>query len=403
MSDNMSQKMRDNPDVMTAVLAKAMRRFGSIDGLNGVDIGLAQSGFDEALEVRLHLSAPSARRLPTRFMGLPLQVIHARYAPPQPGFLPCQTGPALPRVMAGVGCRRNEGGACGQVGAVVKDRRTGEIGVLSTWQVLAGPDAVPGDAIRTQVQQPEVHMATLDRWMLDADGDAALAVLPRGAAWAPQHTGSLAEIQGARPAQLGEVLIAGGAEMSAARVDGIGIYRMRYELRPNRAETRDILGVRLQPLAQARRAGGAMWLDQSGHMAVGLQCGVAQAGQAVIACHATSVFTRLNVQPARLSDLRAQGVAPDLMAQLGAVRPAQQARIPALQGLAQMEDPRDTASGLYHPPHPGGRGTAVDPGPARAPSARSCRVHQIWRDLDLALTDAGYARPGGGPRIWWRI
>lgn len=330
--------LTDLPADLDHVLQRAYQAFGCRSSFRGVDIGYRWTDGRRTNDIclRLHLQRKlpdtallSSQRLPSHVDGIPLDVIEAAYQPSLEPGATRRPSARQPYTMGGLSCGRTGQGA-GTIGLVVIDKTNGKPGILSNWHVLAGPGARRNDPIMLLGEQgdefdPRNHIANLKRWMLDREGDAALAELLPDQPWLPLQFGALETISKTRSAQLGEILqkTSRCPNTARARVDGKGLYRLQYETRPGVLEYRDIAGLNLVydtdiPAKDGRTfaAGdsGAAWIAASTGEAVALQVGgqippsqnTGRAGQGIIACEVTPILERLEVRLASFEDLLAQ-------------------------------------------------------------------------------------------------
>jgi len=183
-------------------LDKVRREWLRRPGVTGVDVGFKISGEEltDQLAVRVHVE----RKLPTEALpdyevfsvsgkpqklgSFPIDVIEASYGPsqlPAPAELEDLVGlertTSFDPLVGGISVG-NPRVTAGTLGAIVWDRSDCAVSLISNWHVLAGADAaVAGEAI----YQPGVAdggtaadtVATLTRFRLDADMDAAIARL----------------------------------------------------------------------------------------------------------------------------------------------------------------------------------------------------------------------------------
>lgn len=330
----MAKRTTPSKDKLNQAMAEALRLFGHRENLTAVDIGYVwhEDKRTDDVAVRIHVShkipeteLESSIVFPSSILGVPVDVIEGNYRIPEAAPLPSSAHQTrLPFVMAGMSCGRR-GGGTGTIGAIVKDRISGRPGILSNWHVLAGAYARPGDPILHPGELDGGYgtadeVANLGRWMLDSDGDAAMAFLNPGTSWLPLQIGLFTEINGTRQPKLGEVLAKSGRTtgVTHARVDGYGIYRLRYEVRPGQLETRDISGFKLVAVdhgnpddleLSAAGDSGSFWVDPDRKEAVGLhfagETSHHPSDEHAIACMVNTVLDRLDVEPAKFEDVYA--------------------------------------------------------------------------------------------------
>lgn len=208
---------------LNAVRDKVERLYGHRPNYTGTDVGYrwTDGKKTDVLTVRVHVrrklsvaEIESAAVFPAEIDGVPLDVIEGDHtASPEAITRPAHFRARLRQLMGGISCGRADG-STGTAGLVVVDRKTGHPGLLSNWHVMAGPRARAGDSILHPglVDAPEhaTHIAALDRWMLDTDGDATFAALTPGQSWLPLQFGTFLAASGARRSRLGETLVKSG-------------------------------------------------------------------------------------------------------------------------------------------------------------------------------------------------
>ena len=171
-------------------------------GVTGVDVGYKISGdkLTDQLAVRVHVERKlptealaehdvfSVSGDPTKLGSFPIDVIEARYGPSETSapaeledLIGLERTTVFDPLVGGISVG-NPRVTAGTLGAIVWDRTDCSVSLISNWHVLAGADAaVAGEAIF----QPGVAdggttantVATLTRFRLDADMDAAIARL----------------------------------------------------------------------------------------------------------------------------------------------------------------------------------------------------------------------------------
>mgnify|MGYP000280074944 CR=1 FL=1 len=318
--------------------AKAYEMFRDRPGFTGLDVGYRWTEGKPTKELCIRVHVERKRDLselrkeevfPKTVAGVPLDVIRGPY---RTGMdrLENSHDDRSAWTTGGISCGRVDNGA-GTIGAVVIDETTGGPAILSNWHVMAGAGARFGDTILqpglVDGGRPDRDgVATLSRWMLDGDGDAALATLSGARPWLPLQAGAFRTVTKARDSRLGEVLEKAGRTtgVTRARVDGEGIYRLRYEVRPGTHEVRDITGFKLVPEIpgnpenlELSKPGdsGALWMSPSDQAAVGLhfagEANPAPMAEHAIACNITTVLSRLSARVATFEDLLASG-APEI-------------------------------------------------------------------------------------------
>ncbi|MEL7466426.1 MAG: hypothetical protein AAFN79_20300 [Pseudomonadota bacterium] len=334
---------------LDAAMEKAWSRFGRRENFTGVDIGYRYMGEEKTPElcVRIHVerklpleTIPESQVFPDNIDGVPLDVIEGPYRATR-STRAADHQKRHPFVLGGVSCGR-VGGGTGTIGAVVIDRRTGEPAILSNWHVLAGAAPAVGDPILQpggiDGGRPGLdEIGRLERWMLGLSGDAAIAKLTGRRPWLPIQLCDFQHLGEVRASRLGEVLIKSGRSTGCtrARVDGEGIYRIRYEVAPGVVEPRDIRGFKLTPEKQGNPDdlelssggdSGSLWISPNSGDAVGLHfAGEANpnpAAEHAIACHLAEVLEELDVRLATFGDMMALEASRQAAASSARSRPA---------------------------------------------------------------------------------
>ncbi|WP_317930335.1 hypothetical protein [Halioxenophilus sp. WMMB6] len=177
-------------------------------------------------------------------------------------------------------CRQD--GLPGSLGLAVRDRHSDRIGLLSCWHVLATPQGREGDLIHRHSAHPypvrREPIATLARWFLDDEGDAAVAWLLPGVTIATELSELPLILTNHRAPQVGDILVKVGAQTGCtrARVTNIGHHPASY------GHTQlTMAGFYLEPISQPKQCAlisapgdsGAIWCDELSGAAVGLHVG----------------------------------------------------------------------------------------------------------------------------------
>lgn len=326
----MPAKKKPTDSQLKNAMRKVYQRYRHRPNFTGADIGYRWEGETRTDEkvVRVHVDVkiPLAELddkeiFPAEVDGIPLDVIEGPYKARRAPGNPQQRAPVL---SGGISVGRSDNGA-GTLGAIVMDEATGRPAMLSNWHVLAGPRADHGDAIRQPGRADgggsQDVVATLSRWELGLDGDAAVAELTPARPWLPTQINSNSVFSGARNSRLNEVLVKHGRTTgkTRARVDGEGIYRVFYEVAPGVIEPRDIEGFKLVPEdldnlddIEVSEPGdsGSVWFNQNDNMAIGLHfAGERETdprAERAIACNMPRVLKRLKVRLAGMDDLAQQ-------------------------------------------------------------------------------------------------
>lgn len=305
------------------------------DGKETTDIGLRIHVANKIPKSELE----SSQIFPTEFEGLPLDVISGDYRsrPTSTEVGGRQTSPML---MGGLSCGPLGRGA-GTLGAIVIDEISGKPSILSNWHVLAGPDGFAGAPIMQPATidggDPQTDVvAHLGRFILDQDGDAALAPLVGNRPWLPVVSRDYTPLSSIRDSRLGETLKKSGRTTgtTVAKVDGEGLYRVEFEVARGRFETRTIRGFKLVSVEPGNPDNleisdsgdsGCIWYDEKNDAAVGLhfagETNQAPGYEHAIACNMSTVSERLGFRMATFDDLL-----QDASAWGGAQRAASQTR-----------------------------------------------------------------------------
>ena len=331
----------DLPAGIEQVLRDAFSELSLETQLTGVDFGFRYVNRQRTDELVLRFHVPEKigsedgldrEILPEQYRGYrtdllsaPLNLAHGGVAVDRRTQ---RHNPLPPGVSVSHGCQ-----GPGTLGAIVFRRADGAPALLSCWHVLAHSRARRGDPI----YQPSPGdggdvrfegIGTLEDWLIDGDGDAAIAllnksrILERG----PLDTGAV--LSGARRARLGEVLTKSGrgTNVTRALVDGIGLYQLQVGDAPPTL----IQGFHLVPVAGAAgeisRFGdsGAIWFSSE---APGYSVGVGlhvdgehtdDEPEFAIACHLPVVLERLKVS-----------LTPPLQSGEGSLAKAGQTELPA--------------------------------------------------------------------------
>jgi hypothetical protein len=131
--------------------AAAKRLALTIEGITGVDWGFAYRGGIRQSEkvIRFHVArkrptevVARGQMLPKAIMGVPCDVLQAEYRPH------CDPQASVDPLALGISIGNAQRKTTGSLGAIVRDRYTGAVAVLSCWHVLFGsPNAAAGEAV----------------------------------------------------------------------------------------------------------------------------------------------------------------------------------------------------------------------------------------------------------------
>lgn len=186
-------------DAAIAELDKVRKQWLRRPGVTAVDVGykIKDNELTDELAIRVHVKRKlpvealedydkfSTSDKPEKLGSFPLDVIEAEYGPSQPiEVLGPEAVDRKGRVNPLVGgiSVGNPRVTAGTLGAIVWDKDDGQVCMLSNWHVLCGS---PACAAGEDIYQPGVYdggtaadtVASLKRWMLNADADAAIAKL----------------------------------------------------------------------------------------------------------------------------------------------------------------------------------------------------------------------------------
>lgn len=326
----MAEKKKEITD---AQRKKAMRKVYQMyrrrPNFTGADIGYRWDGDTktEELVVRVHVNVKiplaelnDADIFPEEIEGVPLDVIEGDYKQRRSAGAPTDRAPILTGGIS-VGRQDNSAGTLGGI-VMIEDDGIERPALLSNWHVLAGANARLGDPIlqpgRADGGSFGDEVATLSDWKLNRFCDAAVAALNGNRPWLPVQNGGFTAFEGARNSRLGEVLLKHGRTTgkTKARVDGEGIYRIFYEVRPGVIEPRDIEGLKLVPEdpgnpgnVEVSEGGdsGSIWYNENDLNAVGLhfagETDTDPLAERAIACNMPKVLEQLNARLATFDDL----------------------------------------------------------------------------------------------------
>lgn len=218
-------------------------------GVTAVDVGFKISGDeltdDLALRVHVERKLPAAAlpehevftvsgETPEEVGGFPVDVIEASYGPAQVAAVEVTDAEAIDRrgvvspIVGGISCG-NPRITAGTVGAIVFDRTDCSAQILSNWHVLAGSGAAGAGE---EIWQPGKAdggtsantVATLNRFRLDRDMDAAIAKLT-GARPHSRDLVGLTPITGVAPPSLGTQVVKSGRTTGVTEgvIDGVSL------------------------------------------------------------------------------------------------------------------------------------------------------------------------------------
>ena len=374
----MTTNKNTNPAEYQTAFDLAREMFSARSELTGIDIGYrrVEGHTTDDLAVRLHVAKKRPESeldacdiFPRHIEGIPVDVIETQHV--------VQRGPGRKTerhaiLTGGMSVGRLNDGA-GTLGALVIDNQSGRPGLLSNWHVLVGDTGREGDPILQPGEldggETDDAVASLSRWILNEDGDAAVALLNGKRAWLPIQYGSKTSVNSARRAQLGETLVKQGRAMEplTGSMDGEGVFFLPFEVKPGVTETREMRGIVIRPDADAIVAdarsrhgdSGALWVAQNDKAAVGMHVAANPDANQIVACEMPRVLEALDVRLATYDDLFSEaerletlahdprGMAFDrYYAPVDFQRPCPDAQIAPWKDkgatfVAALEDPRD--------------------------------------------------------------
>ncbi|MEM0977175.1 MAG: hypothetical protein AAGJ34_06555 [Pseudomonadota bacterium] len=323
----MTEEKKFSRAKLDAAQRKVYSLFRRRPNFTGADVGYRWNGDKKTKElvVRIHVNAkiPVAELdekdvFPAEIDGIPLDVIEGPYKIRRSAGSPQDRAKIL---TGGISVGRLDNSA-GTLGTIVMVEETEQPAILSNWHVIAGANAQRGDGIlqpgRADGGGFDDDIANLFDWKLNRFCDAAIALLNRKRPWLPVQFRGFTNFEGDRTSRLGEVLTKYGRTTgkTRARVDGEGVYRVFYEVKPGVIEPRDIDGFKLVPEApdnpgdvEVSEGGdsGSVWFNENDKTAVGLhfagESDTDPLAERAIACNMPSVLQQLKIRFATFEDL----------------------------------------------------------------------------------------------------
>lgn len=314
------------PDQLQRVFAQVVKTYSQRENVTGIDVGFRYDGGKrtEQMAVRIHVreklpehALEVAEVFPKAIEGVPIDVIQAVYTPhtqrravqpePEPVDRRARFAVLQPGISIG-----HEAVTSGTLGSIVYDRRTSWRGILSNWHVMAGTsDARPGDPIvqpgpRYGGRAPNDTIASLERFLLDRQGDAAFAVLNGSRQVEEAQLETTVHVTKCRRVRVGDVVSKSGRTTAVTHglVEGIGQYTLSY---PG-VGSRTIAGFKIvaeedgNPRDLEISAGGdsgALWFTVADHHGVGLhfagETDATPGEEHALACHLDDVLDQLDV------------------------------------------------------------------------------------------------------------
>ena len=315
---------------------KAFKAYIGRNNVTGLDIGYKYVGGQRTddIVVRIHVrekipetALEAAQVFPRDIDGIPVDIIQAVYeSADESAVVTRETLFQRQRrqsvIQPGLSISHPNVSA-GTFGTVVYDNLTGRPCMLSNWHVIVGSNnASPGDDIiqpgfADGGRLPQDRVGQLERSILNAEGDAAIAVIDltsgRSLDLTQYETG--VTVQSARMAKIGDILGKSGRTtgVTQGRVDGFGAYTIPYSV-----GARTIQGFKIVPVIDGNPNNdeissggdsGSIWYDSDTHEGIGLHF----AGETspnprqehAISCHLPIVLDALNIS---LMPIAKQGV-----------------------------------------------------------------------------------------------
>ncbi|MCP5101974.1 MAG: hypothetical protein GY950_01280 [bacterium] len=304
---------------------KALKEYSEREDVTAVDIGYKyldkKNKRTREIAVRIHVKEKKAEGLLVQeeifkkfINGKPTDVIEANYGV-DTGAGARRLSPHRKRfkvIQPGISVGHYKG-AAGTIGLIVHNRLSGKAALLSNWHVLCNDgDANVGDPI-VQPGRPDggkhgkdTAAFLLEKFVIDQDGDAAIAEVKENKQWRPGQFPTNARITGIRNPILGEKLVKSGCKTGETygQVDGIGRYII--DGYPGGPLVLDgfVIGPRdLENPGNEVISGpgdsGSCWHTPDTNEAVGLHCAGENASDARkelgLACFLTRVFDRLDI------------------------------------------------------------------------------------------------------------
>lgn len=303
---------------------EALARYAHRENVTGIDIGPKYEDGErtDTLSIRLHVkekiprsALEDAEIFPEEIKGFPVDVIQGNYkaGTSRPVSIEVTNRTTrFSRLQPGISVAHKNVTA-GTLGMIVKDKRSGKPAILSNWHVLAGDSsASPSDPIvqpgpHDGGRPPRDTVATLERMILDRDGDAAIALLNNSRPYDPNIIGINVIPSSAADPQIGDIVVKSGrtTQVTRGRVDGRGRYFINYSV-----GRIGIDGFIIVPQSQENPTNeeislggdsGSIWLKDGTTTVVGLhfagETDTLPSEEHAIACFVTRIFKRLEVEP----------------------------------------------------------------------------------------------------------
>lgn len=325
----MANRSFSDPQVQQAY-QKAFKAYIGREDVTGIDVGYkyVKGKRQDDIAVRIHVkekipptALEAAAIFPQEIEGVPVDIIQAIYKETAAKESVFQRQIRQDIIQPGLSISHPRVSA-GTFGSVIYDNLSGRPGILSNWHVLVGSNnAFPGDDIiqpgtADGGRLPQDRVGQLERSILNAEGDAAIAFLDP----ASERTINLAQfetsvvLKSSRMAKEGDILEKSGRTtgVTQGKVDGIGAYTISYSVGAITIQGFKIVSViDGNPNNDEISSGGdsgAIWYDPVTKEGVGLHF----AGETdpdprkenAIACNLATVLEALNISLVPLAEQR---------------------------------------------------------------------------------------------------
>jgi hypothetical protein len=272
-----------------SALSLGKRLARSLDDVRAVDYGFAykKNRITKRPSIRFHMNRkrrlsdlPRDQRLPDTIEGVEVDVLAT-------GYMLHNGNPRGPQsvLQPGISIGNVKLKTTGTLGALVRDRASEGLCLLSNWHVLCGgPEAAVNDGISQPGpmdlgSNPSHEIARLERWLrLSEQFDAAIALLAPSVQSDGTLFGTRFRPTSTASPELGMKVLKSGAVsgVTHAIIDGIaGSYRLDYTGYGDAPEWMDGFRMVQDPSAPAKAVSlegdsGSLWVDSTGTRAVGL-------------------------------------------------------------------------------------------------------------------------------------
>lgn len=319
-------KVLEEDDKVKSAYEEALSKFGHRPYVTAIDVGpkYIEGKKTDELTVRIHVAEKkdksvleSSEIFPEHIQGVKIDIIQGRYGTENRlERLPVSSIEASDRTRRQTVMRPgvsigHKSSTAGTLGMFVKDNKSKRIALLSNWHVLAGArTARPGDEILQPGpfdggKLPGDVVASLERMLLDKDGDAAIALINSSRKWSATIFGTDQKITALARPERGDVVTKSGRTTGITRgvIEGTGVYFITYSV--GRVGVEGFIIVpedRANPSDTEISEGGdsgSIWIDEKTGSAVGLhfagETNPLPGEEHAIACDITRVFLRLDI------------------------------------------------------------------------------------------------------------